>query len=147
MVKEISKDGHEFGLGLCKFVEYFQAFLRVTCDAARGLQCRKKPPKDGRGDNRLAAHSFKPTMTHVINLFTPFQVLKQKQVERNTGYIGFPYLFISSHICDGRNCELLNSMMTQICKRNRNRPSSKMQNSDELNPPEQQGVNLEGLGG
>jgi len=54
------------------------SILRVTYDAARGLQCRQRPAKDGRGENRLATHSFKPTMTHVINLFAPFPVVKQK---------------------------------------------------------------------
>ena len=40
----------------------------------------------------------------------------------------FPWSVYWFPICDGRNCELLNSMMTQICSRNRNRPSSKKQN-------------------
>jgi len=124
------------------------SLLRVSCDAARGLQCRKRPAKDGCGENRLATSSFKPTITHVINLFAPFPMINQKHVEGNTGCIGFPYLFIWSHIYDGRNCELLNSMMTQICTRNRNRPSSKMQNVlGRTKPPEPKGVNLEGLGG
>ena len=51
-------------------------------------------------------------------------------------------------ICDVRNRELLNSMMTQICSRNRNRPSSKKQIVfGRTKPPTQKGVNLEGLGG
>jgi len=70
------------------------SFLRVTCDAARGLQCRKRPAKDNRGENRSATHSFKPTMMHVINFLAPFPVVTQKHVEANTGFIGFPHLFI-----------------------------------------------------
>jgi len=30
------------------------SFLRVSCDAARGLQCPKENAKYGRGENRLA---------------------------------------------------------------------------------------------
>ena len=51
-------------------------------------------------------------------------------------------------ICDGRNCELLNCMMTQICSRNRpHRVVKWRMSSYELNPLKQKGVNLEGLGG
>ena len=47
---------------------------------------------------------------------------------------------------DSRNCELLDSMMTQICSRNRpNRVVKSRMSSYELNPPKQKGVNLEGL--
>ena len=113
------------------------SFLLVTCDAARGLQCRKRPATDGLGINRLVTHSFKPTMTHVMNFFPPFPVVKQKHVEGNTGCIGFPHLFIG-----------FTSMMTQICSRNRpHRVVKYRMSSYELNPPKQKGVNLEGLGG
>jgi len=70
------------------------SFLRFTCNAARGLQCRKRPAKEGRGENRLSTHSFKHTITRVINFFAPFPVVKQKHVEGNTGCIGFPHLFV-----------------------------------------------------
>jgi len=50
-----------------------------------------------------------------------------------------------SHICDGRDCELLNSMTTRICTRNRNRPNSKMQNVlGRTKPPEQKGCKFGG---
>ena len=132
-------------LGLYKFVEYFHVFLRVTCDTARGLQYRKRPANDGWGENCLATHSFKPRMMHVINLFAPFPVVQQKHVEGNTRCIGFHCLFIWSHICHGRNCELLNSTMINICTRNRNRPSSEMQNVlGRTKPPEQKDSNFKG---
>jgi len=37
---------------------------------------------------------FQTTMTHVINFFASFPVVKQEHVEGNTGCIGFPHLFI-----------------------------------------------------
>jgi len=133
-------------LGLFKFVEYFNIFPTSNLRHRKGPAVPKTSTKDGRGETRLAKHSFKPTMTHVINFFAPLLVVRQKHVEGNTGCIGFPHLLVGSHICDGRNCELLNSMMTQICKRNRNWPSSKMQNVlGRTKPPKQKGVNLEGL--
>ena len=125
MVKEISKEGHVFDLGLCKFVEHFHVVSSVYMRCCEGPAVPKDTSKRWTGRQSLAGTFFQNTMTHVLNLFTPFTVVKQKQVERNTGCIGFPYLFIGSHICDGRNCELLNSMMTQICSRNRSRPSIK----------------------
>ena len=75
------------------------SFVQVTCGTARGLQCRMRPTKDVRGENRSATHSFQPTMTHVINFFAPFPVVKQKHVKGNTGFIGFKHLFICfSHL-------------------------------------------------
>jgi len=44
---ETSKEENVGELGLYTFVEYFHVFLRVTCDTARGLQCRERPAKDG----------------------------------------------------------------------------------------------------
>ena len=60
------------------------SFLRVTCDAAKGLQCRKRPAKDGPGENRLTTWSFKPPRTHVINFSALFPGVKQKHVAWNT---------------------------------------------------------------
>ena len=37
---------------------------------------------------------FQTTMTHVINFFVSFPVVKQEHVEGNPGCIGFPHLFI-----------------------------------------------------
>jgi len=66
------------------------SFLRlgVTCDAARGLQCPKETCKilTSIGDKFLQ-------MTHVINFFESFPVVKQEHVEGITGCIGFFHLF------------------------------------------------------
>jgi len=92
------------------------SFLRVNCDAARGLQSPKETCKIWSGRKSIGDTFFQTTMTHVINFFASLPVIKQEHVEGNKGCIGFPHLF---PICDGRNCKLLKSMMTQICSRNR----------------------------
>ena len=79
---------------ICGVVACLCYFTCVTCVAARGLQCRKRPAKDGRGENRLATCSFKTTITHVIIFFAAFPVVKQKYVEGNTGFIGFPSVYL-----------------------------------------------------
>ena len=123
------------------------SFLRFTCDAARGLQCPKETCKIWTGRKSIGDTFFQTTMTHVINFFASFPVVKQEHVEGNTGYM-FPSSVYWFAICDGRNCELLNSMMTQICLRNRpHRVVKQSMSSYELNPPKQKVVNLQGLGG
>jgi len=77
------------------------SFLLVTCNAARGLQCRKRPATDGLGKIRLVTHSFKPTMTHVMNFFPPFPVVKQKHVEGNTGctvLVSLVFVFVPTSV-------------------------------------------------
>ena len=144
-VNETSKNGHVYDLGLCKFVEYLRVFAtgwrrligspklqiifhkRATkcrsllrkmtykdegsyepspsCtsdrDTARGLQCPKETCKIWTGrksigdtfDDQLF-RIFLPPLSPPTPLFLP-------------------------PLCDGRSCELLNSMMNQICSWNR----------------------------
>ena len=93
-VNETTKDVHVYDIGLCKFVEYFHV-LRVTCAAARALQCPKETCKIWTGRKSIGDTFFQTTMTHVINFFAAsFPVVKQEHVEGNTGCIGFPHLFI-----------------------------------------------------
>jgi len=71
------------------------SFLRVTCDAARGLQCPKKTCKIWTTRKSIGDTFFQTTMmTHVINFFASFPVVKQEHVEGNTRCIGFLHLFI-----------------------------------------------------
>jgi len=70
------------------------SFLRVTCDAAMGLQCPKETCKILTGRISIGDTFFQTTMTHVINFFASFPVVKQEHVEGNTGCIGIPHLFI-----------------------------------------------------
>ena len=65
------------------------SFLRVICDAARGLQCPKETCKIWTGRKSIGDTFFQTTTTHVINFFVSFPVVKQEHVEGNTGCIGF----------------------------------------------------------
>jgi len=60
------------------------SFLRVNCEAARGLQCPKETCKIWTGRKSI----------DVIKFFASFPEVKQEHVEGNTGCIGFPHLFI-----------------------------------------------------
>jgi len=57
------------------------SFLRVNCDAARSLQCPKETCKIWTGRKSIGDTFFQTTMTHVINFFASFPVLKQEHVE------------------------------------------------------------------
>jgi len=70
------------------------SFLRVTCDAIRGLQCPKETCEIWTWRKLIVDTFNQTTMTHVINFFASFPVVKQEHVEGNTGCIGFPHLFI-----------------------------------------------------
>jgi len=70
------------------------SFLRVYCDAARVLQYPKETCKIWTGRKSMGDIIFQTTMTHVVNFFASFTVVKQEHIEANTGCIGFPYLFI-----------------------------------------------------
>jgi len=57
----------------------------------QGACCtRKRPAKDGLGQNRITALSFKHPRTHVNNFSAPFPVVKQKQVSGNTLVYSYP---------------------------------------------------------
>ena len=45
------------------------SFLRVTCDAARGLQCPKETCRIWTGRKSIGDTFFQITITHVINFF------------------------------------------------------------------------------
>ena len=57
------------------------SFLRVNCDAARGLQCPKESRKIWTGRKSIGDIFFQTTMTQVINFFASFPVVKQEHVE------------------------------------------------------------------
>ena len=65
------------------------SFLRCNCDATRGLVCPKETCKIRTGRKSIGDTFFQTTMTHVINFFESFPVVKQEHVEGNTGCIGF----------------------------------------------------------
>jgi len=75
------------------------SFLRVNCDAARGLPCPKETCKIWTGRKSIGDKFFQTTMTHVINFFVSFPVVKQEHVEGNTGCIGFLHLFTGLPNC------------------------------------------------
>ena len=123
---------------ICGVLPYFP-----TNDSRRRKGTRV-PEKDLQNMDREKINWQHILLNHDDQLFASFPVVKQEHVERITGCIGFFHLF---PICDVRNCELLNSMMTQICSRNRShRVVKQRMSSYELNPPKEKGVNLEGLG-
>jgi len=70
------------------------SFLRINCDAARGLQCPKETCKIWTGRKSIGNTFFQTTMTHVINFFSSFPVVKQEHVKGNTECICFLHLFI-----------------------------------------------------
>jgi len=76
-VNETSKDGHVYDLGLCKFVEYFHVFPTSYLRRRKGLAVPERDLQNMDGE-KIAS----------------FPVVKQENVEGNTGCIGFPHLFI-----------------------------------------------------
>ena len=70
------------------------SFLRVTCDAARGLQCPKETCKIWTGRKSIGDTFFQTMMTLMIHFFASFPAVKQKHVEGNTGCIGFSHLIL-----------------------------------------------------
>jgi len=59
--------------------------------APQGACCaRKRPAKDGPGENRITAWSFKHPRTQVIKFSAPFPLVKQKHVSGNTLVTSYP---------------------------------------------------------
>ena len=57
----------------------------------QGAYCvRKRHVKDGPGENRITACSFKHPRTHVIKFSAPFPVVTQKHVSGNTLVNSYP---------------------------------------------------------
>ena len=109
-------------------------FLRVNRDAARGLQCLPERDLQNMDGEKIDWQHI--LLNHDDQLFRIFPIVTTGTRRREHGV----YWFLSSvywfPICDGRNCELLNSMMTQICSRNRpHRVVKWKMSSYELNPP------------
>jgi len=146
-VNETSKDEHVYDLGLCKFVEYLHVFPTIYLRRQRGLQCTKETCKIWTGRKSIGDTFFQTTMTHVMNfsIFTSGKTGTRRREHRVYWFLSSVYCF---SICDGRNREILNSMMTPICSRNRPHRVVKLKMSSyELNPLKQKVVDLEGLGG
>jgi len=123
---------------LCKFVEYFHVFPTSYLRRRKGPAVPESAFSHGSHEVLL---SWGATGKDAKKLITGTRRREHRVYWVPSSVCWFP-------ICDGRNCELLNSMMTQICSRNRNRPSSKKQNVfGRTKPPKQKGVNLEGHGG
>ena len=104
------------------------SFLRVTCDAARGLQCPKETCKIW--TEKIDWRQGIPSNHHDARdqLFRIFPSGKTGTRRREHRVYWFPPSVYWFPICDGHNCELLNSMMTQICLRNRPALNSKVKN-------------------
>ena len=147
---EWSRLGQICGLLECLCYELL-ATPQGACSAERDLQkmavlkeiCKRSTGTKCFGDIFFQTHDDARDQ-----LFRTFPSGKSETCRREHGV----YWFLSSvywfPIWDGRNCELFNSMMTQICSRNRpHRVVKWRMSSYELNPPKQKGVNLEGLGG
>jgi len=113
-VNETTKDGNVYDLGLCKFVKYFHVFPTIYVRRHKGPAVPERDLQNMDGEKIDWRPFFQTTMTHVINFFASFPVVKQEHVEGNTGCIGFPHLFVVM-----AGIAILNSMMTQICSRNR----------------------------
>jgi len=93
-INETSKDGHVYDLGLCKFVEYFHVFPTSQLRRRKGPAVPERDLQNMDGEKIDWRILPSTTMTHVINFFSSFPVVKQEHVEGNTGCIGFPHLFI-----------------------------------------------------
>ena len=104
------------------------SFLPVPCDAARGLQCPKETCKIW--TEKIDWRQGIPSNHHDARdqLFRIFPSYKTGTRRREHRVYWFPPSVYWFPICDGHNCELLNSMMTQICLRNRPALSSKVKN-------------------
>ena len=147
-VNKTSEDGHVHDLGLCKFVEYFHVFPTSYLRRRKGPAVPERDLQNMDGQKIDWRHILSNHDDAHDQLFRIFPSGKTETRRREHRV----YWVLSSDswfpICNGRNCELLNSMMIQICSRNRNRPSSKKQNVfGRTKPPEQKGVNLGRLGG
>jgi len=94
-VNETSKDGHVHDLGLLRtFVEYFHVFPTSYLRRWKGPAVPERDLQNMDGEKIDRRPFFQTAMTHMINFFASFPVVKQEHVEGNTGCIGFPHLFI-----------------------------------------------------
>jgi len=118
-VNETSKDGHVYDLGLCKFVEYFHVFPTSQLRRHKGPAV---PEKDLQNMDREKMNWRIILSNHDDardQLFVIFPSGKTGTHRREHMVYWFPSSVCWFPICDGRNCELLNSMMNQICSWNR----------------------------
>ena len=123
-VNETSKDGHGYDLGLCKFVEYLHVFPTSYLRRRKGPKVPERDLQNMDGEKIDWCTFFQTTITHVINFSASFPGGKTgtRRTEHRVYWFPSPLVSLSVYwfpICDGRNCELLNSMMTQLCSQNR----------------------------
>ena len=125
-VNETSKDGHVHDLGLLRtFVEYFHVFPTSQ------LRCRKGPAGPERDQQNMDGEKI--DWRHILSnhddardqICRIFPSGKTGTRRREHRVYWFPSSIYWFPICDGRNCKLLNSMMTQFCSRNRPHPEVK----------------------
>ena len=128
-VKATSNEGKECEQGMCKSVEYFHVYPTSYLRRRKGPAVPTETCKRWSGRKSLGDTFFQ---THDDARDQLVRTFPSGKTEGNTGFIGFPHLFTGSP--HGHNCELLNSMMFQICTRSRNRPSGRM-SLNEINSP------------
>jgi len=118
-VSETSKDGHVYDLGLCKFVEYFHVFPTSYLRRRKGPAVPERDLQNMDGEKIDWRHILSNKDDARDQLFRIFPSGKTGTRRRKHRVYWVPSSVYWFPICDGRNCELLNSMMTQICSRNR----------------------------
>jgi len=118
-VNETSKDGHVYDLGLCKFVEPFHVFPTSYLRRRKGPTVPKRDLQNMDGQQIDWRHILSNHDDARDQLFRVFPSGKTGTRRREHRMYWFPSSVYWFPICDGRNCELLNSMMTQICSQNR----------------------------
>jgi len=147
-INETWKYGLVYDLGVVQICGVLPCLSWFTFDAARGLQCPKETCKNMDGETidwRRILWNHDDACDQLFRIFPSGKTGTRRREHRVYWFPSSVYWFL---ICDGRNCELLNSIMTQICSRNRPHRVVKYKMSlYELKPPKQKGVNLEGLGG
>jgi len=116
----------------CKFVEYLHVFPTGYLRRRKGPAVPKETCKRWVGRKSLGDIFFQNHDDARHHLFGSFPSIKTETRRREHRVYWVPICLFGPYVCDGRNSELLNSMMTRIC-RNRNRPSSKMQNFSRAN--------------
>jgi len=118
-VNQTSKDGPVYDLGLCKFVEYFHVFPTSQLRRRKGPAVPERDLQNVDGEKidwRIILSNHDDARDHLFLIFPSGKTGTRRREHRVYWFPSSVYWF---PICDGRNCELLNSMMTQICSGNR----------------------------
>jgi len=106
-VEETSKEAKVGDLGLCKFVEYFHVFPTSYLRRWKGPTVPKETSKTWTWRKSLGNTFFQTNHDARYQPFPTFPGGKTETRRMEHRVYWFPSLFIRSHICDGRNCELL----------------------------------------